>query len=97
MGIPQSGDGNRFLWCSASLNLDRRRRAGPRERDWNVVALTESDDGVGTDGRIVERYAYTSYGEFIVLQGDSGNGELGNVLPISSVGNLFAHQGLGFD
>ena len=76
---------------------DDRRYFYHQDRNWNVVALTESNDGVGTDGRIVERYAYTPYGEFIVLQGDAGSGELGNVLPTSSIGNPLAHQGLGFD
>ena len=73
---------------------DDRRYFYHQDRNWNVVALTESDDGVGTDGRIVERYAYMPYGEFIVLKGDTGNGEMGNVLPTSSIGNPFAHQGL---
>ncbi len=42
-----------------------------------MIAFTEYDDGVGTNGRIAERYAYTPYGEFVALKGDSGSGELG--------------------
>jgi len=62
-----------------------------------VVALTEYDDGAGTNGRLAERYAYTPYGEFVVTKGDGGSGELGRTLPASSVGNFFFHQGLAFD
>ena len=68
-----------------------------QDRNWNVVALTEYGDGVGTDARLIERYAYTPYGEFIVLKGDTSSGELANALHTSSVGNPFTHQGLGFD
>jgi hypothetical protein len=32
------------------------------------------------------------YGEFVVLQGDSGSGEMGQVLHASTIGNPFAHQ-----
>jgi RHS repeat-associated protein len=74
-----------------------RRYFYHQDRNWNVVALTEYADGVGTNGRIAERYAYTPYGEFIVLKGDAGIGELGRVLPVSTVGNIFFHQGLVFD
>jgi hypothetical protein len=57
--------------------------------NWNVLAWSEYDDaGVGTDGRFVERYAYTPYGEFIVLKGDpDGGGEHGQVLGSSQIGN----------
>ncbi len=68
-----------------------------QDRNWNVVALTEYGDGVGTDARLIERYAYTPYGQFIVLKGDTASGELANALHVSSVGNPFTHQGLGFD
>ena len=69
-----------------------------QDRNWNVVALSEyGGDGVGTNGRLAERYAYTPYGEFVVLKGDGGSGELGRVLPASGVGNIFFHQGLPFD
>jgi RHS repeat-associated protein len=68
-----------------------------QDRNWNVVALSEYADGVGTNARVVERYAYTPYGEFVVLKGDAGNGELGNLRPTSTVGNPFFHQGLPLD
>ena len=46
-----------------------------QDRNWNVVAVSEyGGDGVGTNGRLAERYAYTPYGEFVVLQGDGGSG-----------------------
>ena len=68
-----------------------------QDRNWNVVALTDYDPSGSDEGNVVERYHYTPYGQFIVLNGDSGNGEMGNVLPTSTVGNPFAHQGLPFD
>jgi hypothetical protein len=68
-----------------------------QDRNWNVVALSEYADGVGTNARVVERYAYTPYGEFIVLKGDTGSGELGRTLATSAVGNTFFHQGLPLD
>ena len=68
-----------------------------QDRNWNVVALTDYDPSGSDEGNVVERYHYTPYGQFIVLNGDSGNGEMGNVLPTSTVGNAFAHQGLPFD
>jgi RHS repeat-associated protein len=74
-----------------------RRYFYHQDRNWNVVALTEYADGVGTNGRVAERYAYTPYGEFVVLKGDPGTGELGRALVASTVGNPFAHQGLPFD
>ena len=63
-----------------------------QDRNWNVVALTDYDEG-----NVVERYHYTPYGQFIVLSGDSGSGEMGNVLPTSTVGNVFCFQGLHRD
>jgi hypothetical protein len=66
-------------------------------RNWNVVALSEYDTGGSNNGRIVERYSYTPYGQFVVLTGDSGSGELGNLLPTSTVGNVFTFQGLPYD
>ena len=68
-----------------------------QDRNWNVVALTDYDPSGSDEGNVVERYHYTPYGQLIVLNGDSGNGEMGNVLPSSTVGNPFAHQGLPFD
>jgi RHS repeat-associated protein len=68
-----------------------------QDRNWNVVALSEYADGVGTNARVVERYAYTPYGEFLVLKGDAGSGELGRSLATSTVGNPFFHQGLPLD
>jgi len=64
---------------------------------WNVIALTEYDPNGTNNGRIAERYAYTPYGEFTVLAGDGGNGELCSPSPASTVGNVFAHQGLPID
>jgi len=74
-----------------------RRYFYHQDRNWNVVALTEYDDGAGTNGRLAERYAYTPYGELVVTQGDSGSGELGRALVASTVGNVSLHQGLPFD
>jgi RHS repeat-associated protein len=68
-----------------------------QDRNWNVVALSEYADGAGTNARVVERYAYTPYGEFLVLKGDTGSGELGRSLATSAVGNVFCHQGLPLD
>ena len=68
-----------------------------QDRNWNVVALSEYDTSGTNDGRIVERYSYTPYGSFVVLNGDSGSGELGNASLASTIGNVFAHQGLPFD
>jgi len=68
-----------------------------QDRNWNVVALSEYDTGDTNNGRIVERYSYTPYGQFVVLTGDSGSGELGNLTPTSTVGSVFAHQGLPMD
>jgi hypothetical protein len=36
-----------------------RRYFYHQDRNWNVVALTEYDDGAGTNGRLGERSAYT--------------------------------------
>ena len=68
-----------------------------QDRNWNVVALTDYDPSGSDEGNVVERYHYTPYGQLIVLNGDAGSGEMGNVLPTSTVGNVFAHQGLPFD
>jgi len=68
-----------------------------QDRNWTVGAILETDDGAGTAGRIAERYAYTPYGEFVVLKGDTASGNLGNILPASTLGNPLAHQGLPFD
>jgi RHS repeat-associated protein len=68
-----------------------------QDRNWNVVALTEYDPSGTNNGRIVERYSYTPYGSFVVLNGNCGSGELDSVSLTSSVGNVFAHQGLPFD
>ena len=68
-----------------------------QDRNWNVTALTEYDTGGTNNGRIAERYSYTPYGQFVVLGGDSGNGELGSGRPTSTVGNVLAHQGLPMD
>ncbi len=68
-----------------------------QDRNWNVVAISEYDTGGTNNGRIVERYSYTPYGQFVVLEGDSGSGELGNVSPTSTVGNPLGHQGLPID
>ena len=69
-----------------------------QHRNWNVIALSDYDeDSSANDAVIVERYAYTPYGRFVVLKGDSGGDQLGNVLMNSAVGNVFAHPGLPFD
>ncbi|WP_320046886.1 RHS repeat-associated core domain-containing protein [uncultured Ilyobacter sp.] len=68
-----------------------------QDRNWNVTALSEYDPSGTNNARIVERYAYTPYGTFTVLAGDSGSGELGTTALTSTVGNPFAHQGLPFD
>ena len=68
-----------------------------QDRNWNVVALTDYDPSGSDEGNVVERYHYTPYGQFIVLSGDSGSGEMGNVLPSSTVGNAFAYRGLPLD
>ena len=74
-----------------------RRYFYHQDRNWNVVALTEYDDGAGVTARIHERYAYTPYGEFVVTKGDTGSGELGRALMASPVGNILFHQGLALD
>ncbi|MFH1745575.1 MAG: RHS repeat-associated core domain-containing protein [Planctomycetota bacterium] len=89
-------DVDTYAESMVSENEDRRYYY-QQDRNWNVIALTETDDDHGSEGRVVERYAYTPYGEFIVLAGDSGDGQLGNVLLTSTVGNPFTHQGLHFD
>ncbi|MCG3129272.1 MAG: hypothetical protein CHACPFDD_04193 [Phycisphaerae bacterium] len=66
-----------------------------QDRNWNVVALT--DYGSGVNGKIVERYSYTAYGEFRVLKGEVSGVESSAIVMGSSVGNIFAHQGLGYD
>ncbi|HUU95281.1 MAG TPA: RHS repeat-associated core domain-containing protein [Phycisphaerae bacterium] len=68
-----------------------------QDRNWNVVAISEYDTGETNNGRIVERYSYTPYGQFVALAGDSGNGEMGNLSPTSTVGNVFTFQGLAHD
>jgi hypothetical protein len=70
-----------------------------QDRNWNVVALTAHDPNAqnAANGRVVERYGYTPYGEVAVLRGDGGSGELGGVRLMSSVGSVFAHQGLPLD
>ena len=83
--------------CDPDSDAANSRYFYHQDRNWNVVALTEYDTSGETDGRIVERYAYTPYGQFLVLKGDTGSGELANALHVSSVGNPFTHQGLGFD
>ena len=70
-----------------------RRYFYHQDRNWNVVAVSEYDDGAGTNGRIAERYAYTPYGEFVVLKGDGGNGEQGRTLCVSTIGNNLCRRG----
>ena len=79
-------------------NDQDRRYFIHQDRNWNVVAVSEYDDGVGTNGEIVERYAYTPYGSFRVFSGVNANGaEAAAASGVSSVGNVFAHQGLWWD
>jgi hypothetical protein len=80
-----------------ATSIKDRRYYYQQDRNWNVVALFEADDTQGTAGRCVERYAYTPYGEFLVLKGEGASGNLGNALAASTVGNPFTHQGLAFD
>lgn len=69
-----------------------------QDRNWNVVAITEYDPAGTNNGRIVEGYAYTPYGEFSVLKGDAdGDGIHNNIRINSYIGNIFMHQGLQFD
>jgi RHS repeat-associated protein len=74
-----------------------RRYFYHQDRNWNVVALTEYDPNLVTNARVVERYAYTPYGEFLVTAGDAGSGELGAVRLNSYLGNPFVYQGLMLD
>jgi len=65
-----------------------------QDANYRVVMLT------GEDGGVVERYAYTAYGEPMVLGGTGVapmNAELGNAQLVSTVGNPFQHQGLFCD
>lgn len=77
------------------------RRVKGQDANWRTGALT------GEDGQIVERVEYTAYGEPTLFGGpapgggDGGgtdvpsvNGELGNAMLVSTVGNPFLHQGL---
>jgi RHS repeat-associated protein len=68
-----------------------------QDRNWNVIALTDYVPGGGTTGAVVERYSYTPYGEFVIHKGQVSGNELGNLLPSSTIGNVFAHQGLPMD
>ena len=92
-----NGDPGTDNTCDPDTDSGCRRYYYHQDRNWNVLALTETDDGTGTPGRVAERYAYTPYGQFVVLKGDSGSGQLGNVLVASSAGNPFGHQGLPLD
>jgi hypothetical protein len=69
-----------------------------QDRNWNVVALTEyTGDGVGTNGRVVERCTSAPYGTPSVLAGNSGAGETGALRLASRIGSVFAIQGLPHD
>ena len=68
-----------------------------QDRNWNVTALSEYDSAGTNNGRVVERYEYTPYGEFRVLTGDTGSGATAGRQLVSTVGNVFAHHGLPFD
>ena len=66
-----------------------RRYFVHQDRNWNVVAISEYDDGVGTDGQIVERFTYEPYGSFRVFSGVNANGaEAAAASGASSIGNL---------
>jgi RHS repeat-associated protein len=71
------------------------RRFAHQDRNWNLIAFT--DYGESVNGEIIERYRYTPYGRFVVLDGETNGNEMGNVLPTSSIGNVFTHQGLPYD
>ena len=70
-----------------------------QDRNWNVTALTAYEPGGGGDtGAIVERYSYTPYGEFVAYAGSDASGnDLARPRGTSSVGAMFAHQGLQYD
>ena len=96
-GTDNDCDPDNETGSESSSGTNDRRYVYHQDRNWNVVALTETADGEGgTAGAIAERYAYTPYGEFVVLAGGSG-GTGGNAQLTSSVGNPFAHQGLPLD
>ncbi len=66
-----------------------------QDRNWNVVALTDYDPDSTVEGAVVERYAYTPYGEVTVLNGvGTTSREFGNVRVTSSVGHVFAFRGM---
>ena len=96
-GTDNDCDPDNETGSESSSGTNDRRYVYHQDRNWNVVALTETADGEGgTAGAIAERYAYTPYGEFVVLAGGSA-GTGGNAQLTSSVGNPFAHQGLPLD
>ena len=70
-----------------------------QDRNWNVTALTAYEPGGGGDtGAIVERYSYTPYGGFVAYVGSDASGnDLARSRTTSSVGAMFAHQGLMYD
>ncbi len=78
-------------------DLNDRRYTYAQDRNWNVVALLETDDGIGAAGAVAERYAYTPYGGFVVEEGGTGGGRSGSVGLRSAVGNLSLHRGLTYD
>jgi hypothetical protein len=83
-------------YCDPDTDSGDRRYVYAQDRNWNVVALLETDDGAGAAGAVAERYAYTPYGELSVIEGD-GSGAIGHLQPTSQIGNTFFHQGLFFD
>lgn len=70
-----------------------------QDRNWNAVAITDHDKtaGASPNGRVVERYSYTPYGEFVVHKGYASGNEAGAVGLTSTIGNPFGHQGLLYD
>ena|GEM_PF-6566597 len=67
------------------------RYAFSQGRNWDVTAITDSA------GAVAEHYTSYAYGDSIVLQGNPGNGALGNVATMSTTGNPQAHHGLPID
>src|SRR5215475_12277785 len=84
----------------SAARIPRRVRSDKRyyvelDRNWDVVALTEYvGGGGGNNGRIAERYAYTPYGEHVILKGDTGSGETAKAIIASAIASAIQHQGL---
>ncbi len=76
-------------YCDPDTDSGDRRYAYAQDRNWNIVALLETDDGVGTAGAAAERYAYTPYG--LVQSHHPTNGA---ATQCSTISNPLMYQGL---